>query len=102
MEAITFGVRVLAALGVKDLLLTNAAGGINARFRPGDLMIITDHINLMGMNPLRGRGCGRVAALRRYDPGLLTCAQPAAGPRIAPGAHAAEEGRLPRRVGSKL
>jgi len=54
MESITFGVRVLAACGVRDLLLTNAAGGLNPAFRPGDLMVVSDHINLMGENPLRG------------------------------------------------
>lgn len=54
LEAVTRGVRVMAALGVRSLLLTNAAGGINARFRPGDFMLVTDHINLMGANPLRG------------------------------------------------
>ena len=53
MEEITFPVRVLADCGIRDLLLTNAAGGINSKFRPGDLMVIADHINLMGTNPLR-------------------------------------------------
>jgi purine-nucleoside phosphorylase len=54
MEAVTFPIRVLAEFGVRDVLLTNAAGGINRQFRPGDLMRLTDHINLMGTNPLRG------------------------------------------------
>jgi purine-nucleoside phosphorylase len=45
---------VLAEFGIRDLLLTNAAGGVNRRFRPGDLMYLTDHINFMGANPLRG------------------------------------------------
>jgi purine-nucleoside phosphorylase len=54
MEQVTFAVRTLAACGVKDLLLTNAAGGINRKFRAGDFMLLTDHINLMGANPLRG------------------------------------------------
>lgn len=54
METVTFPVRVLAEFGIRDLLLTNAAGGINRRFRPGDFMCLTDHINLMGANPLRG------------------------------------------------
>jgi len=54
MERVTFAVRALAAYGIRDLLLTNAAGGLNRVFRPGDLMILTDHINLMGDNPLRG------------------------------------------------
>ena len=54
MERVTFAVRALAAFGIKDLLLTNAAGGINRKFRPGDLMAFTDHINFMGASPLRG------------------------------------------------
>ena len=51
---VVFPVRVLSKLGVKSLLLTNAAGGINRELKPGDLMVISDHINLMGINPLRG------------------------------------------------
>src|SRR5690242_20197507 len=47
MERVTFAVRALAAFGIRDLLLTNAAGGINPRFRAGDFMVLTDHINLM-------------------------------------------------------
>jgi purine-nucleoside phosphorylase len=54
MERVTFAVRTLAAFGVTDLLLTNAAGGINKKFHAGDFMVLTDHINLMGTNPLRG------------------------------------------------
>jgi purine-nucleoside phosphorylase len=54
MEQVTFPVRTLAALDIRDLLLTNAAGGINPGFRRGDFMVLTDHINFMGMNPLRG------------------------------------------------
>ncbi len=54
LDDVTFPVRVLAALGVKSLVLTNAAGGVNAEFEPGTLMLITDHLNLMGVNPLRG------------------------------------------------
>jgi purine-nucleoside phosphorylase len=54
MEAVTFPMRVLAEMGVKAVLLTCAAGGINGRFKPGDYMQFADHINLMGTNPLRG------------------------------------------------
>ena len=54
MERVTFAVRTLAAFGVTDLLLTNAAGGINKKFSAGDFMALTDHINFMGTNPLRG------------------------------------------------
>ena len=54
MEAVTFSIRVLAAMGIKSVLLTNAAGGISSKFKPGDFMWLTDHINLMGINPLRG------------------------------------------------
>ena len=55
MERVTFATRTLAAFGITDLLLTNAAGGLNKNFRAGDFMVLTDHINLMGVNPLRGR-----------------------------------------------
>lgn len=54
MEVVTFGVRVLGRLGVKHLIITNAAGGINRRFSSGALMVIDDHINFMGTNPLVG------------------------------------------------
>ena len=54
MERVTFATRTLAAFGVTDLLLTNAAGGVNRRFRAGDFMVLTDHINFIGANPLRG------------------------------------------------
>jgi purine-nucleoside phosphorylase len=54
MDVVTFATRVLGQLGVKVLILTNAAGGINTRFSSGALMLITDHINLMGTNPLVG------------------------------------------------
>lgn len=55
MSLVTAAVRIVAACGIRALLLTNAAGGINRRFRVGDFMVIKDHINLMGVNPLRGR-----------------------------------------------
>ena len=54
MERVTFATRTLAAFGITNLLLTNAAGGINRKFREGDFMVVTDHINFMGTNPLRG------------------------------------------------
>jgi purine-nucleoside phosphorylase len=54
MEEIVLPVRVLAALGIEILFLTNASGGINSDFHPGDLVIINDHINLSGRNPLVG------------------------------------------------
>jgi purine-nucleoside phosphorylase len=53
-EEVTFPVRTLGLLGIKSLVLTNAAGGINVAFDQGALMVISDHLNLMGVNPLRG------------------------------------------------
>ncbi|MDR3706408.1 MAG: purine-nucleoside phosphorylase [Paludibacteraceae bacterium] len=55
MKDVTFPVRVMAALGVKTLLLSNAAGGVNPNFEIGDIMIINDHINRFPEHPLRGK-----------------------------------------------
>ncbi len=54
MQKVVYPVKVMKKLGVKTLIVTNAAGGVNPAFNPSDLMIITDHINLMGANPLMG------------------------------------------------
>jgi len=54
LEEVTFPIRVLKLLGVRTLILTNAAGSLNTEFTPGSLMVITDHINLIGVNPLIG------------------------------------------------
>ena len=54
MRQVTFPVRVLAALGVKKVVLTNAAGGLNPHFRAGELMLICDHLNFIGDSPLVG------------------------------------------------
>ena len=53
-EDITFPIRVMAMLGVKYLFISSAAGGLNPQFEAGDLMLVTDHINLAGINPLTG------------------------------------------------
>lgn len=55
MKQVTFPVRVMKALGVETLIVSNAAGGMNKEFRVGDVMVITDHINLFPENPLRGK-----------------------------------------------
>lgn len=55
MKTVTFPVRVFKALGVETLFVSNAAGGMNKEFKVGDVMVITDHINLFPENPLRGK-----------------------------------------------
>lgn len=55
MKQVTFPVRVMRQLGVQTLFVSNAAGGMNKEFRVGDVMVITDHINLFPENPLRGK-----------------------------------------------
>lgn len=99
MTLVTFPVRALAAYGIRDLLLTNAAGGVNRKFRPGDFMLLTDHINFMGANPLRGAplpGLARFVDLSCvYDAGLgrlLRRAGQAAGVRLRRGVYLAVSG----------
>jgi purine-nucleoside phosphorylase len=53
-QQVTFGIRELRRRGVSSVILTNAAGGINLEYKPGDLVLISDHINLLGVNPLTG------------------------------------------------
>src|SRR3990172_5788435 len=96
MEQVTFAMRMLAAFGITDLLLTNAAGGVNPRFRPGDFMALTDHINFMGTNPLCGPEIPDlprfVDLTQAYDPGLnrlLRRAAKASGARLHEGVYLA-------------
>jgi purine-nucleoside phosphorylase len=87
MQRITLPVRVMQVLGVHTLFVTNAAGGINPGFQPGDLMLITDHINLIGMaglNPLRGPNLDEFGPRfpdmsQAYDPALHDVARRVAG-----------------------
>jgi purine-nucleoside phosphorylase len=85
--AVVFGVRLLAALGCKAVILTNAAGGIAERLAPGDRMLITDHLNLTGHNPLVGpRSAGErfIDMGAAYDPALADLLRAAATETHAP------------------
>ncbi|HEX7668269.1 MAG TPA: purine-nucleoside phosphorylase [Polyangiaceae bacterium] len=75
---VVFGCRLLAALGCRAVLLTNAAGGIREDLSPPSLMLITDHLNLTGRNPLSGPGHAFVDLTRTYDPDLRSAAHLAA------------------------
>jgi purine-nucleoside phosphorylase len=75
-QQVAFPARVLCALGIKALVVTNAAGGINTAFKVGDLMAITDHLNLAGYNPLIGPNDDKLGTRfpdmsHAYDPKLL-------------------------------
>jgi len=72
MAQVTFPMRVMGALGVRAVILTNAAGGIDESYRPGQLVLLADHINLMGSNPMVGAneprfGWRRGTGLRFFD-----------------------------------
>lgn len=76
MDDIVFPVRVLATLGAESLILTNAAGGVNEDFNPGDLVVIEDHINLMACNPLIGPNINKLGPqfpdmTTAYDPEII-------------------------------
>ncbi len=83
MDQVTFPVRVMQRLGIRNLIVTNAAGAINPDFLPGDVMMITDQINLIGMaglNPLRGPNLEEFGARfpdmsKPYDPTLAETAR---------------------------
>ena len=77
---VTFPIRVMQQLGVKILILSNAAGGLDPKFNPGDIMLITDHINLTGTNPLIGPnvdswGIRFPDMTRAYDETLIAAAE---------------------------
>lgn len=79
MKQVTFPVRVMKQLGVETLFVSNAAGGMNKEFRVGDIMIITDHINLFPENPLRGKNYNELgtrfpAMTEAYDHKLISMA----------------------------
>lgn len=82
LDTVTFGVKLLARLGCRAVILTNAAGGVNTDFAPGDLMLITDHLNLTAQNPLVGpnpEGLPRFPDMTQaYDEDILEAGRRAA------------------------
>jgi purine-nucleoside phosphorylase len=94
---VVFGIRVLALLGIRALVLTNAVGAINTAFEPGQLVAISDHLNLQGQSPLVGPNDDSLGPrfpdlTNAYDPSLREAAREAAsraGVRLAEGVYAA-------------
>ena len=83
MDEVVYPVRTMKMLGIRALFLTNAAGCVNTAWKPGDLMLISDHIKLIADNPLRGRNCDELGArffdmTQAYDKDLLAMAEKAA------------------------
>lgn len=99
-QEVAFPARVLCALGIKALVVTNAAGGINLGFQVGDLMAITDHLNLAGYNPLIGPNDPKLGPrfpdmTQAYDPWLLEVLRQSAhatGMRLREGVYACLSG----------
>lgn len=80
IQEVVFPVRVMKMLGIEILIVTNAAGGVNTSFMPGDLMIIADHLNMLGNNPLIGKnfdelGPRFIDMSYAYDKSLITIAE---------------------------
>jgi purine-nucleoside phosphorylase len=100
LRTVTFPIRVMGMLDVRRLVLTNAAGGVNAGFAPGTLMVIDDHINLLGANPLLGPNDERFGVrfpdmtevYSRHFREVADTASMATGVRIAHGIYAALAG----------
>lgn len=83
MQEVTYPIRVMQKFGIEKLIITNASGGLNPKFNPGDLMVIDNHINFMGNNPLIGQnqeafGPRFVDMSKPYDPNLILIAHEAA------------------------
>jgi purine-nucleoside phosphorylase len=95
-DDVVLPVFLLHRLGVRTLIVTNAAGGIDHSYAPGDLVLIRDHLNLQGINPLRGPDCGPGPRFpdmsAAYSPRLRGLARQAAGGSIAEGVYAALAG----------
>ncbi len=94
---ITFPIRVMQELGVKTLILSNASGGLNPSFNPGDIMVIADHINLTGANPLIGPnedtwGDRFPDMTRAYDSKLMQSAARFSGHQPQPGVYVGLKG----------
>jgi purine-nucleoside phosphorylase len=100
LQQVTFPVRVLRALGAKTLIVSNACGGMREEWAPGDLMLIADHINLLGDNPLIGENDDRLGVRfpdmsEPYDTGLRSVARSVArdqGPVLREGVYVAVTG----------
>ncbi len=90
-NAIVFAVRTLAALGIRALVLTNAAGAIRQGLQPGEFVLLSDHINLSGLNPAAGPPLGNAPRFfdmtDAYSPRLRALAQQASGSALAEGVY---------------
>ena len=93
MEQIVFPVRIMKQLGIKILLISNAGGGMNPQFKKGDLMVIDDHINLLGTNPLIGQN------LDEHGPRFPDMSEPYSKRLIELAEQVALENRIPLRKG---
>ncbi len=84
MDQVVFPIQVMHAMGINQLLVTNAAGGVNESFKPGDLMLITDHIKLIAETPMRGPNYDSLGErffdmTSAYDKGLCALAREVSG-----------------------